>query len=587
MESRIKVLPLEIINQIAAGEVVERPASIVKELLENALDSGANEIILVLENSGLDAITVIDNGSGMNSLEVNTALLQHATSKISTTKDLEHITSLGFRGEALASISSIAEISIHTYDAKDKPITIHSTGGKTSLSTGPGRNRGTTVKVNRIFMNVPARRKFLKSETTEYKYILETFLNIVLAYPQVSFSLVKNEKTIYQLPVCTGLQNRFLQIYKDIKASELIPVQYDDPQLQISGWIASPGLVKQRINWQYLFINGRGIRNPLINKAIREGYGTVLMKDMIPSFLMDFKIDPTLVDVNVHPRKLEVRFSDPGRIYLAVKRAVEHVLEKSLQHNLQEQFHGQDLTLPSRLSAVKLPSRMPATSEFELKPKFHSVTQGIEFTRQLLQDNAEINRLALGTAMQVFDTYIIISKDDKLLLIDQHAADERVNFERLSRQFAGNESQATQNLLIPEAITLSINEIEKIRENLDLLKTLGFGFSEITASKAVINEIPLLLVDGDLKSTFLEILQDLDSSAGTESSRWTAISNKVIATLACHGSIRAGKRLSANELEKLVSDLFQCQLPYSCPHGRPIIWELTRTEIEKQFKRKL
>lgn len=586
MENSIKVLPLDIINQIAAGEVVERPASIVKELLENAVDSNAKDIILNLEKSGLDAITVIDNGSGMNSLEVTTALLQHATSKIYSAEDLTHISSLGFRGEALASISSIAEINIHTYDSKDKPVSVKNIGGKILITTGPGRNRGTTVKVSKIFLNVPARRKFLKSEITEYKYILDTFIDIVLAHPQISFTLIKNTKPVYQLPACPDIQSRLLQINKNLRSTDLIKIQYDDPQITISGLIGSPNLIKQGENWQHLFINGRGIRNALINKAIREGYGTVLMREMTPVYLINFTIDPALVDVNVHPRKLEVRFSDTGRVYIAVKRAISHALEKNLQENLQEQFHSHVSASTQRQFTVK-PSLIEGKNiTFKTNSIPNSISESIEFTRQLLKDNTQGN-LELGNTLQIFDTYIIISKDNKLLMIDQHAADERINFERLSNQFVSNESQSTQKLLIPEAISLSKADIEKLRENLGLLKKIGFDFSEISSSKAFINEIPLLLIEGDIKKTFLEILLDLETTGDTESARWTAVSNKIIATLACHGSIRAGKKLMKSEVEKLIKDLFQCTLPYSCPHGRPIIWELTRTEIEKQFKRKL
>ena len=292
----------------------------------------------------------------------------------------------------------------------------------------------------------------------------------------------------------------------------------------------------------------------------------------------------------MHPRKLEVRFSDPGRIYASVKNCVSHTLLKELQSKLRERFQSSDqafIPAPVPRSSAPVGSQMLQRTWPAQKPG--NIQQSLDFTRQLLSSShkgAE-EYLELGNAIQIFATYIIIAKADKILLIDQHAADERINFEKLTKQLDGAGSLATQALLIPETISVTAAQVELIRENRKLLTKIGFKIGSIIAVQLTIEEIPALLAQSDLKTAFLEILQDLSASDSKESQRWSAIKNKIIATMACHGSIRAGKSLTSAEISKLVADLFLCQLPYSCPHGRPVIWEISRLEIEKQFKRKL
>lgn len=594
MDNQIKILSPDVINKIAAGEVVERPASIAKEFLENAIDAKASEIVISLEKSGIDAITVNDNGNGMNQAEAKTAILQHATSKITSAEDLFHISSLGFRGEALASIASIANLSIHTYNNKTAPVLLTVKEQNVSVKTGQGRAQGTTIKASDIFASVPVRRKFLKSETTEYKYILETFIEIALANPGIGFKLTKNGKETLHYPVANEAISRILQINPELKRDDLIPVFYDDPTYKLSGYLIHPEKSNRTTTQQFLTVNGRYIHSPLINKAVKEGFGTALMHEMQPGFFLFFQPHSEVVDVNVHPRKLEVRFSDPGRVYSLFKRAVETALTKELQQNLHQKFRGPENT--NNLRSVKAPSM--------------SVQQSLDFSKELLQETSKIlkpisknsnNTDAYNNPdtspivswqtndfLQVFDTYLVTSRNDKVLFIDQHAAAERVNFEKISKQLKTNQELSSQEMLLPEKLTFSPAILSTIKTNLELFNKIGYKLANFSSNSCDIVAIPTITIGHEPVQGFYEIVNDLQNAHQQDhSSRWNEIKDKLIATLACHASIRAGEHLTTPVINKLIQDLFSCNLPYSCPHGRPIIWELDRYQLEKNFKRKL
>jgi DNA mismatch repair protein MutL len=537
----------------------------------------------------------------MNELEAQSAFKQHATSKISTINDLFNISSLGFRGEALASIASISELSIHTYNGSDSPVLATENGTQTKITLGAGRALGTTVKASKIFHNVPARRKFLKSEATEYKYILETFINVVLARPRISFKLLRNDKQVLNLPIVADIWQRIIQLFPNLEKTNAVKLNYDDPQTQISGYLGHPITGSIRGNEQFLFVNGRNIKNPLINKAVKEGFGTALMRDINPTFFLFLQISNEIVDVNVHPRKLEVRFSDPGRMFATVKRAVSGALTKELKQELHANFL-QDESKTAVPSLTKVTNSLNFSKEILLGSQKLSneykipdidfenqyktlasidIDKTITFTEKIPALTLQINEIS-----QVFNTYLIFAQNNKLLFVDQHAAAERVNFERISASFASGELLNTQALLLPEISSISTQAALLINEHLELLNKIGFVV-KVHNLQLEISSIPQILAGHDVLAPFNEILEDLKKSDANYSSIWREIQDKLIATLACHASIRAGQRLTPLESHKLILDLFNCKLPYSCPHGRPIIWELDRYQLEKNFKRVL
>ncbi len=597
MKNKIRLLSPDIINKIAAGEVVERPASIVKELLENAIDANATEIILSLEKGGIDSISVSDNGLGMNAADTKLALTQHATSKITTEADLYNINTLGFRGEALASIASVSEILIHTYDNINPPVLAKADAKGIETKLGQGRSQGTTVTVSKIFLHIPVRRKFLKSETTEYKYILDTFNQIVLANNKIGFKLIKNNKQIAYYPRTQDFAERITQVFP-LKTNELIPIFYDGPLIKVDGFITHPQNGGKYNNQQYIFINTRFIKNALINKAVKEGYGTTLMREEQPSYFLTLNISPDIVDVNVHPRKLEVRFSEPGMIFSIVRKSIETALRNDLKNKFQQNFSNN-----SKNNQRKHISSIQESIDFskELLTSINSIKPIKSFDILRNEPKVQISspisdgQLASITInnennkfLQIFNTYIVIAKDDKVLFIDQHAAHERINFERITIQFESSKSLSKQALLIPETIKLTTSELITIKENLQLFESIGFKLEDFKKTSLNISEIPTIINSSNIKPLFLEILADIENSEAADySARWREIKDKLIGTLACHSSIKAGEIMHKSNIERLISDLFTCKIPYSCPHGRPIIFEMSKFQLEKNFKRKV
>jgi len=576
--SKIQVLSKDLINKIAAGEVVERPASVAKELLENAIDAGASEITVNIEDGGLKKIQVIDNGSGMDENDSQMALMQHATSKISTEKDLESIYTLGFRGEALASISSVSNTTIHTFDGSQNPWLVSIKNEQISVELAPGREKGTTVTVNNIFSNIPARRKFLKSAQTEYKYILNIFSATALANPKVGFKLFKDGRLEFLLKKNDSLLSRITSTFPSLKNSDLIEILYDSPKIKINGYICHPSKARQDSSMQFTFVNGRYVKDNLISKAVREGFSSTLMNNNYPSYFINIQVDTKSIDVNIHPRKMEVRFDDPASIFNSVKTAVNKSLQNALKRDFIQKV-GCDTDNITR-----------NYSNYIGRP---TVKDGIEFTKNLLsfdlnEQSSSVEKpisSTLNNPFQAFDTYIIFEKEGKLLIVDQHAADERVNYERLQKNFNAGVSFEPLDLLIPIEFQLSKSEISNATTKTEYLKSLGFNF-KFSQSKIIFMAIPQLLKQDFTVQVFSEILQNIEDGIklkGTAEKK----ENKLIATMACHSSIRAGQKLQSQEMQQLIINLFNCDMPYSCPHGRPIIWELSKYELEKNFKRKI
>jgi DNA mismatch repair protein MutL len=587
--STIKLLSNDLINKIAAGEVVERPASALKELIENSIDALATEITVRLEESGLKKIDVIDNGIGMDKEDSILAFKQHATSKIKSEKDLSAIYTLGFRGEALASISSISDVTIHTFNGQDTPSFTYNNSDKIISEPGQGRAKGTTVSINNIFNKVPARRKFLRSPNTEYKYILDTFIFIALSHKNISFKLIKDDKIIYDLKATNTLTTRISELFPSIKETQIIPINYDSPNIKISGFIGHPSISRQDNTQQFVFVNNRYIRDNVINKAIKDAYTSILLQHHQPIFFVFIEINPENIDVNIHPRKLEVKFDDTHLIFSAIKQSTQKALQMTIKDNFVSQTQSYTTIKSANQDSPKFTSNKEY-NDFSFSQTRPTVKQSINFTQQLFNNILDTTDQQINTEQitpsQFFNTYIVFQKAESLLVVDQHAADERVNFEKILDRVNNNEVLESLDLLIPITTQLTKQEIDATRQYKSIIESYGFSIS-IEATKAKIERVPLLLKGNFTENTFKELLNDLLQSEGKESQALEKHKEAIVATIACHSSIRAGQRLSTVEMTQLITNLYKCRLPYSCPHGRPIIWELNRYDIEKNFKRKL
>ncbi|MFC1780407.1 DNA mismatch repair endonuclease MutL [Patescibacteria group bacterium] len=595
-----------LINKIAAGEVVERPASVLKELLENSIDAKSTKITVNIEKAGTELIEVIDNGEGMSREDAKLACQSHTTSKITTIQDLDEIATMGFRGEALASISSVSALTLVTKDTGSTTGTKVIVDKKQKLIVKEvSTNKGTKITVKRLFHNIPARKKFLKTESTEYKHILVTFINYALAFPNIHFNLAHNKKSVYNLPSISKdslneeLKIRINDLFGSKIASNLVDIHYNAPDLQIFGFVGHPRIARSGRSHQLVFLNNRPINDKLITKAVYDAYHSLIPRNKYPIFFLFLRLDPTKVDINVHPRKSEVRFADTQSIFQAVKQAAKQSLLKFLKKDAKKALEQYPEYKPKSVEIENFQSQSkPVGSRFIADNKDQTPTQqqisgAISFTKELLNKKMPVGAEDLqpfsSRAFQLFNTYIIIEKDDKILFIDQHAAAERVTYEKLLTQFR-NDRIETQKLLLSEVIELDKLEFQSLKENRNDLSKLGIKLSIFGKSAFKVEEIPLLLVKSNIKELISDILSELtqsDESVGDANPRpIQKTQNHLIATMACHTSIRAGMKLKQVEIDDLVNKLLKCKNPYSCPHGRPIIWELSREELEKNFKRK-
>lgn len=595
-----------LINKIAAGEVVERPASVLKELIENSIDAKATKITINIENAGTKLIEVIDNGTGMNKDDAVIACDSHSTSKITTMQDLEDIHSMGFRGEALASISAVSAVTLETKSKKNQVGTLVTIdNGKKVKIEEISTTNGTKISVKNLFDNIPARKKFLKSHSTEYKHILVIFYNYALAFPNIHFILSHNNKLIHNLPANIKdnfnkeLKTRINDLFGDKISSKLVPIFYDAPRLQIFGFAGHPSIARSHRSYQLIFLNKRPITDRLISKAVYDSYQGLMPKGKYPIFFIFLNIDPLQVDVNVHPRKSEVRFENPQQIFKAVKQASNQSLLKFLQKDsakaLEEYSHF-NKTVPNFDFKQKTAGKTISHKSSAYKPqqlldkrtKQQKISQSIKFTEELLKTHDKSTPFAIYTtprAFQVLNEFIIIEKDNCLQIIDQHAAAERVTYERLKEQLTKNKVE-TQKLLIPETIELNKIEFQLLNENRKNLSNLGIHISIFGKSAFKVEEIPALIAKTNIKELISDIVAELnDEIALKKPKSFENIQDHLIATLACHSSIRGGMKLQHEEINDLVNNLLKCKNPYSCPHGRPIMWKISKHDLEKKFER--
>lgn len=580
--SVIKILSENLVNQIAAGEVIERPSSVVKELVENSIDSGADRILVDVKDGGKTFIKVTDNGCGMSRTDLEMALQRHATSKIGSEADLWRIKTMGFRGEALASIASVSKMVLKSKPAGDVGgAMIECNGGDMVSATEVGMSDGTVIEVYDLFFNTPARQKYLKKDSTELGQITSVMNNIALANPSIAFKLIHNGKVVFDLSPVTDLISRVRDVFGVATADAMIPVFYGGSSFQIEGFVGKPALSRSTTKHQYFFVNGRYIQHFVLAHSIKSAFHSMLMENKKPVFVINITIDPSLIDVNVHPRKLEVRFEDQQRMIRTMYSCVKAALEK-------ESLTPLGITESKRYMSDSFPKSEPVKGD---------VQDAISFSKEFLaeRDTQQIKQTSLPTSMsdeeeeeamkaisQVSESYIVAQDSGGLVLIDQHAAHERIRYEQLMDQYE-NEQKAVQPLLVPLQIEFSGEEAGVIEGNKDIFVGLGFDIEPFGGNTFVVNGVPAFLSGEDAQQVIKGVLDDLLNES--KPSRVQGF-EEVINYMSCRSAIKFGQKLSLGEMQVLIDDMGKLKRPYTCPHGRPTMISLTLSELEKMFGRK-
>jgi len=630
----IKVLPENLINQIAAGEVVERPASVVKELVENSLDAGAERMIIEVNGSGDSFIRITDDGCGMDKEDALLAMERHATSKISSTEDLTKIMSMGFRGEAIATIASVSYFSLQTKKKGTLEGTmIVSEGGKIVKNKQLGCPEGTQIEVRQLFYNTPARKKYLKNDTTEWGHIMDTVSGIAMAFHTVAFKLMHDGKVVFDLPATEDQLTRLRGLLGKSVTDEMIPVFNGHSQMQLHGYIGKPAIARSNKKAQHLFVNNREVSSHVLSYAVKQGYHSLLPKEKHPVFVLFLQIDPELVDVNVHPRKLEVRFSNEKEIFSVFNRACKAALEKHVlapsfdtteaidrQKNRNHQtLEKEDTTFSAdhRVNSgatMKIEDKVveqldigvpvkagmdEQTSEDIVTPsrQFSALVKegpsggGGDYLDHLMQEKNTGNSEALKRSDdeellpvgQINNSYILCQQGDALVIVDQHAAHERIRYEEILADFDAKK-KAVQPLLTPEQIEMSHQEAALLEEQKDLLGEMGFELEHFGGSTFSVFAVPGYLVKEDIRATVMGIIDDVSNNAvkGDLQSR----KEKALTYAACRSAVKFGDKLAEEEQKQLCKRLLEMELPYTCPHGRPTMIKMSSDDLEKRFGRK-
>ena len=572
-------LPEDLRNKISAGEVVERPASVVKELLENSIDAGATEITVVVEKGGHQLIQVRDNGHGITADGLAQAFLRYTTSKISKVDDLFKIRTLGFRGEALASIASVSEINVSSSVDESAGYQMDLVNGVTDAIKAAPPIGGTEITVRNLFYNTPARKKFLKSATTEFRQIVKMLRRFGLEFPEVSFQLMHNDKTILNLTP-ESLEERIIALTDPSYRDQLLPVNMIKGDYNISGFVGTLNLVRGRPGEQYLFVNRRFIQNRLLNSAVYSAYESLVKRGEYPFSLLNLVLPPDQLDVNVHPRKIEVRFTDEWRIYHVVKSAVREALASILatipsfeQHVGQMVTFGKEIDPNQRQEPLWFTPAKQSDSGADLQ-------RAKEYVSNLADQKEEATAIEGSIMWQVHDKYIISQINSGLVIIDQHVAHERVLFEDALLAFDSTPLSA-QTLLFPEILEFSTDEYSVLLDILPYLEKLGFRMKENGQNKILLEAIPSDMGWGNENSVIRDIIDHYVANREKSSS----YVENLAASFACHAAVKAGDSLTIEEMQVLVNRLFATKHPYYCPHGRPIIVQLSLEELDQRFER--
>ena len=541
---KIKVLPEDLINKIAAGEVVERPASVVKELVENSLDAGATQIIIEIQDAGKKLIRVSDNGGGMSEEEIEISLERHSTSKITSVDDLFNIQTLGFRGEALPSIASVSKMKIERNPS----------------------GAGVTVEVKNIFFNTPARKKFLKADSTEIGHVGDIISKYALAYPQTAFKFSSDGKPLINSPGTGKPLDAIMAVYGADLARELVAVEHKFVAGKVFGFISRPTISRIDKNYETFFVNRRYIKNFLLNRALEEAYRTLIPSNRYPVAVLFVDIDPRQVDVNVHPAKREVKFLKTNEVMEAVRQGVRIALSAAIgDQGIRRSGNGDweigSDQLPMSDFQTGLLTQIPVSSFEEIEMQVTAV-----------QPLIPLYQLKL--------TYIVATDGEELALIDQHAAHERILYDQISHQSAVT---SRQSLLIPETIELNAVEAAGLKGNLEYLNILGFEVEEFGNNSFILRSVPAVSSKIPARQLILDIIAELQESG--KSVQVEVKQENLRKLVACHSAIKAGDKLTVQEMNQLIRDLYTTQNPLTCPHGRPTMVRLTEAEIMKRFGR--
>ena len=628
----IHLLDYKTIDKIAAGEVVEKPASVVKELVENAIDAGATALTIEIKNGGIDYIRITDNGIGIENADVKNAFLRHATSKIETADDLQFVQTLGFRGEALSSISAVGKVELVTKTKDSLLGTRYVLEGAREIDFSEvGAPNGTTMIVRNLFYNVPARKKFLNSPITEGGYIADLVEHMALSNPNVSFKFINGKDVKFHTSGNGDLKEIVYRIYGKDTADALLPVDYKSENMHITGYIGKPVLNRGSRGFENYFLNGRYIKSKLIYSAIEDGYKEFLMQHKFPFTVLHITTKPERVDVNVHPTKMDVRITEEKAFYDDIRNAVYQVLkdnelipEVSLVEKEDEKINYKEMVMPEpfeekRIENLKvaeekakysensekygnlqeklqkweenqvlgediarlLVKNEPKVSNNIIKARDHIIVekpmQMNFFEEKLLTKEAKEEYNILG---QLFDTYWLVAFKDKLYIIDQHAAHEKVKYEEFMKKY-NEKDLVSQTLNPPIVVSLSAKEESVLKEHWDTFSSLGFNIEEFGGNEYALRCVPMDLYGQNEHSLFVSILDELCEDDNKAS---LTIEQK-IASMACKAAVKGNNKLSTKEMSALIDKLLELENPYNCPHGRPTIISMSKYEIEKKFKR--
>lgn len=613
MPASIKILPQYVANRISAGEVVGRPEAVVKELFENSIDAGAKNIELRVKDAGKTLIQVVDDGTGMNHEDAQLCFHRHSTSKISSAEDLEYITTLGFRGEALASISAVSQVELRTRVDGDEFGTLIKNHGSEVIESSPISaehiSHGTSLTVKNLFFNTPARRNFLKTNQTEFNHIYNTFIRLAISNPEISFKFINNDEEIFDLEKA-DLQNRLLQIYGVSFVESLIEVKQEKELISLQGFISKPSFTKKTKQDQFLFLNKRFFINKSISYAVHMAYEDLIEKGDYPSFFLFLKLDPGRFDVNVHPSKLEVKFEEERAVFGFVLNSVKETLNKN------------DLVAGVNIKASSFPA--PSMESFnqlqrddsrfvfkkhanpEIVPKIHEMFKQVKPGTGLITDDinsmmhgksseVEINKdeiesfthkgedtlISKNTLWQFHKKYIMYQLENSLMIIDQHAAHERILYEQALDRLNSN-ANLSQQLLLPIYVELNPVDFEVVKSIENELKSLGFDIQLMSRRKVKIQGIPSDVRLGDEGKILQEIIDEFkenDVKLNLEKR------DNLAKSYACKHAVKTGDRLTEDEMLNLIDKLFSTKMPYVCPHGRPTILKMSIEELDKKFAR--
>ncbi len=607
--SQIHLLSPRLANQIAAGEVVERPASVVKELLENSLDAGATRLEVDVEQAGIKLIRIRDDGDGIEKDDLPLALSRHATSKIHELEDLEAVASLGFRGEALASISSVSRLTLTSRRvASEHAWQVQTEGRDMSAQLSPAAHpQGTTVEMRDLFFNTPARRKFLKTENTEFKHLEEVVKRLALSRFDVAFQLKNNGRIIHQLKPALQKSEQERRVASVcgpafVEQSLHVDMHAEASGLSLKGWIGLPTFSRSQADLQYFFVNGRMIRDKLVTHAVRQAYADVLFHGRHPAYVLYLELDPSLVDVNVHPTKHEVRFREGRLVHDFIFRSIHRVIGDvrpdaasvpALQvlasdaAPVEQQFNQQYMPLHQAREVTGVSEQLASYGQLHQNRSFSpslstSGYAGLDSLPQTSSEEiSEVPPLGYATA-QLHGIYIVAQNREGMVLVDMHAAHERIVYERL-KQACETEGVRSQPLLVPVSVALSAREADAAEEFDSMFKKLGFELARMGEETVVIRQIPVTLAKANVEQLLRDVLSDMLMFGSSR--RLEEHMNELLATMACHGAVRANRQLTIPEMNGLLRDMEATERSGQCNHGRPTWTQLSLTELDKLFMR--